>query len=100
MNDLRLWAKGSKYYELLKVVVDMKNSGSWAHGSRSYDQLKFVIDIKDSRCCEPRPLDLMNPLGLCIIWMILDHELKPLDAMNFLGLWMTDYYPKSAILRL
>ena len=64
MNDIMLWAKVSRYYELLKVVVDMKDSGSWAHDSRSYEQLKVVVNMNDSWSFELSPLDAMNPSRL------------------------------------
>ena len=35
---------------------------------------------------ELRALDVMNNLGL---WLNLGHELRALDAMNISGLWMT-----------
>ena len=38
---------------------------------------------------ELRPLDAMNHLRLQILLKILHHELKPLNTMNGLGLWMT-----------
>ena len=36
MNDFRLWAQTFRYYEQLRVVVDMKDSSSWGHDSRCY----------------------------------------------------------------
>ena len=37
MNDSRSWAQGSKFYEQLKVVVDMNDSRLWSQGSRCYE---------------------------------------------------------------
>ena len=48
------------------MVLDRKDTGSRAQGYRSYEHLKVVLD--------------MNDLG--------SHELRLLDAMNRLGLWM------------
>ena len=58
MNDSKSWAQGFKYYEQLKVMDDMNNSGS----------------------CELRPLDAMNNLRM--IWTILGHEHMSLNVMN------------------
>ena len=30
MNDSKLWAHDSKYYEKLKVMIDMNHCESWA----------------------------------------------------------------------
>ena len=38
---------------------------------------------------ELNPLDVMNRLGLWMIWTILLPKLKPLDAMNYSRLWTT-----------
>ena len=38
---------------------------------------------------ELKALDVMNNLGLWMAWLTLDRELKVLDVMNNLGLWMT-----------
>ena len=38
MKDFEFWAQESKCYEQLKVVDDMKDSGSCAQGSRFYEQ--------------------------------------------------------------
>ena len=37
MTDSRSWAKGSKCYEQLRVMVDMNNFGLWSQGSRCYE---------------------------------------------------------------
>ena len=34
MNDSRSWAQAFRFYEQLRVVVDMKDSNLWAQGSR------------------------------------------------------------------
>ena len=39
-------------------------------------------DVNDSGSHELKPLDTMNYSGLWMIWIILRHELKPLDDMN------------------
>ena len=42
MNDCKSWAQGSKCYEKLKVVVDVKDSKSCAQGFKCYEQLKVL----------------------------------------------------------
>ena len=46
-SDSRLWAQGSRFYELLKANDDMKDSRLWAQGSKFYEQLIVVDDIND-----------------------------------------------------
>ena len=46
-------------------------------------------DMNNLGSCELRPIYTMNHSGLLMIWTILHHELKPLDVMYNLGLWMT-----------
>ena len=61
---------------------DMSYYGLLAKGFECDDQLKVVDDMNDSGSHELKPLDTMNCLGMWIIWMILRHELKPLDDLN------------------
>ena len=89
MNDSKLWAQDLRYYEQLKVVVDMNDFSSWAQGSGCYEQLKVVDDMNDLESRELRPQDTMNNLELWIIWMILGRELMALISMNSSGLWIT-----------
>ena len=110
MNDSGSWAHGSRCYEQLKVVVNVKDSKSCAQGSRCYEKFGVLNDMNDSRSPDLRPLDAMNnlrlrmtwmilgcepiilkamnSLGLCMKWMTPSHELRTLDAMNNSGLWM------------
>ena len=37
MNNSRLWAQDLRYYEHLKVVVDVNDFVSWAQGSKWYE---------------------------------------------------------------
>ena len=37
MNHFGSWAQGTKSYELLKIAIDMNDSGSCAQGSRCYE---------------------------------------------------------------
>ena len=67
----------------------MKNSGFWAQGFKSYEQLKVVDYMNNLGSYELGPSDFMNRLGMGQIWMILCHEVKPLNVMNCLMLWMT-----------
>ena len=105
MNNSGSWAQLSRCYELLKAMVDMNNSISWVKGSRCYEQfrdmddmnafvwcyeqLKVVDDMNDSGSHQLKPLYAMNILGLQVIWTILGHEEKASNVMNNLGLWMT-----------
>ena len=41
-------------------MVDMNDSESWAQGFRYYEQLRVVDDMIDSGSCELKPLDAMN----------------------------------------
>ena len=47
MNDLRLWATGSRSYEQLRAMDDLNDSGSWDEATRYFEQLKAIIDLKD-----------------------------------------------------
>ena len=46
-------------------------------------------DMNDLECHELKPLDSMTNLGLWVILMILGHEEKASNVMNNLGLGMT-----------
>ena len=48
MSNFRSRAQGSKYYEQIKIMVDVNDSESWAQGSRRYEQLSAVVDMNDS----------------------------------------------------
>ena len=104
MNDSRSWTQGSKWYEQLRIIVDMNDSGLWSQGFRCYEQLKVVDDIcysgswdqgcgcfewlnivgdiNDLGSHKLRSLDDMSNLWMEMIWMILHHELKPMHDMN------------------
>ena len=47
MNKSRSGARGSRWYEQLKVVDDMNDIRSRAQASRYYEMLKAFIDLKD-----------------------------------------------------
>ena len=47
MNDFSLWAQGSKFFKMLKVMVNMNNSKIWVEVSRWYEQLRVVDDLND-----------------------------------------------------
>ena len=78
---------------------DMCHSGSWAQGYGCFEQLSIVNDMNDLIFCELRPLDVMSTLGLWMIWMILCHELRVVDDMNDSKLWAHDsrYYEKLKV---
>ena len=50
----------TKFYEQIRVMVDMKGFESWAQGSRSYEKLKVVDDMNDLGSYELSPLDFKN----------------------------------------
>ena len=90
MDDLKLWAQCSWWYEQLRVVDDMNDSRSWAQCTKCYESLKVVDDMNDLTSREIKPLDAIDSSGLWMLWIILSHELMTLDAMNSLGLWNTE----------
>ena len=47
MNKSRSGARGSRWYEQLKVVDDMNDIRSRAQASRYYEMLKAFIDLKN-----------------------------------------------------
>ena len=66
MNDFRLWAQGSKYYEQLRGLDKMN------------ELLSYVL----------KPLDSMNNSGLWMTWTTLGHErLRVVVDMNDTGPW-------------
>ena len=56
-------------------------------GYGCFEQLSFVNDTNDLISHELRPLDAMSSLWLWMIWMILYHELRVGDHMNDSKLW-------------
>ena len=62
MNNSRSWAQVSKWYDHVKVVVDLNDFRWWAEGSSCYEWLKVLVGINDlSR--EIKTLDAMKNLG-------------------------------------
>ena len=70
----------------LRLGVKINDSGSRAQAFRDYEQLKPMVDMKHSSH-ELRDLDVMHSLGLWL--MTLGHELKVLDDISKFGLWLT-----------
>ena len=66
MNDSGSCTEGSRFYKQLRVVDDTNDFGSLAHDLRCYLQLKVMVDMND----------------------LVSHELRKLNAMNNLDLWM------------
>ena len=66
---------------------DMCHSESWAQGYGCFKQLSIVNDMNDMISYELRPLDAMSNLRLWMIWMILCNELRGVDDMNDFELW-------------
>ena len=62
-EQLRIpWVQVSRWYELLKALVEVNNSRSWAQGSRCHEQVRVMNDMNDSGSLELRPLDALNYL--------------------------------------
>ena len=83
----------------LKAMDDMCHSRSWAQGYGFFERLSSVNDMNDLISCELRPLDAISSLGLWMIWMILCHELRVVDDMNDSELWAHDsrYYEQLKV---
>ena len=47
MSSLGLWMILMTSYHELMVVDNMNNSRSWAYNSRYYEHLKIVVDMKE-----------------------------------------------------
>ena len=88
MNNSMLWVKGSWCYEQFRDMDDMNDFVWWAQGSRCYEQFKVVDDMNESGFREINPLNVINSLGLLVIWMIHGPEQKAPNVMNNSGLWM------------
>ena len=58
MDDMK------NYGSWVRDVDDINDVVLWAQGFRFYEQVKVVDDMNDSRSHELRPLDAMNNLGL------------------------------------
>ena len=82
MNDSRLWEQASRCYEKVRLVDEMSYSRSWAQGFGRYEQLKVVDYMNDLGSHELKSLDAMNNLGLWMIWMIVGCEPKALIVTN------------------
>ena len=54
-------------------------------------------DLNELGSHQFRPLDVVNYLGLWMTLMTLGRELRALDAMNNLGLWMTKATPSGEL---
>ena len=77
MNDSSSYAQGSRCFEELRAMDDMNEFGSWAQGSKCNEQLSVVDDMNDLGSRELKELDVVNNLGLWMIWTIQGHQLKP-----------------------
>ena len=86
INASRSWVKGSRFYEQVRDMDDMNDSMWWAQGSRCYEKLKVVDDMNNLDSHKLRPLDAMNNLGLRVIWTVIGHEEKAPNVMTNLGL--------------
>ena len=71
-----LWTSpGQGWYEQLKAMVNMNDSGSWAQGFKCDEQLWT--------------LDVINSSGLWMTWTTLDHELRIINSTHNSRLWLT-----------
>ena len=66
----------------------MSYSESEAQGSGCYEQPRIMNNMKNSRSYELRPLDSMNGLRIWLTWMSTSHEHKALDTLKHLELQM------------
>ena len=66
----------------------MNDYTSLVQSFKCYEHVRVMDDMNNLECCELKSLDTMNRLRLWMIWTILYHELKPLDDMNNSRLWM------------
>ena len=62
--------------------------GPLPQGSICYEQLRVVDDMNDLGSHDLRALDAMDSLGLWMTRITPGCELKALNAMNKSGLWM------------
>ena len=69
-------------------MVDMNDLGLWAQGSRCYEQLKAVDHMNNSECYELKPQDAMNNSWMRMILMILGREPMALITINNSELWI------------
>lgn len=96
VNNSTLWMIWTIPGRKPSALDGMNNSGLWMTWTTPgrelfswYDQLKAIDDVNDLESHEYKALDASNNLGLCMIWMILEWELKVLDVVNTSRLWMT-----------
>ena len=47
MNNFKSWTQSSRWYEQLRVVDNINDSGLCAQGYKSYEQLKAMNDMND-----------------------------------------------------
>ena len=84
MNGLGFWAKSYRYYEHLRVVVDMNNSESCTQGFTFYEQWGLLMTWA-TLGFKLGALDAINNTRLRLIWMTPGHELMTPDAINSSG---------------
>ena len=86
VDNLELWALTFRYYEQLRVVVDMKDSRTWAQASLdAMHSSGFSMSWK-TLGYQLRALNAMHNIGLLMSWKPLGQQLRDLDAMHNLGL--------------
>ena len=64
------------------IVDDMSYFESWAQGFGCYEQLRVMNDMNNSGSLELRPLDALNNSGLWMTWATQGHELRILWAKS------------------
>ena len=115
VNDSWLWAHALKCYEQLKVMVDVNYSRSWAQASKLwkaqgcswYEWLQLISSglsmLWVDQCCKwYEQLRILWAKAsrwyewFCVIssrmwmtWRNLGHEIRVVDTMNRLVLWLT-----------
>ena len=70
----------------------MNDSRLWAKAYGYYEHLKVMVETNDSRSwaqsCELRAIDTMNILGLWLTLATLGHKIRALNTMKNSGLSM------------
>ena len=90
MNNLGLWMIWTIFGHELKALDTINNSGLWMNKQLRvmclrpgrYEHFIIVDDMNDSKSHDLKPLNAMNNLGLRMIWMILGHEPMTLNVMK------------------
>ena len=103
INNSSPWITRTTPDHELRALDAMNNSTqwliymAWVHGFGCYELLRVLDDMNDLRSYELKSLGAMKSLRLWMIWMILGHESKALNVMNWSRLWMTHGHQLKAL---